>query len=111
MASAESADHGRNRPHYKYDMGWSSKSSLQALPFVESAMNGNLAESIKRSASDQLGESEPKVQAHPFPGFFTTFGVKVRYFFPKEANSKRINPTKKQFLNTLLQREHIMAVT
>ena len=34
----------------------------------------DLAESIKRSASDRLGKSVPWVQARTFPGFFTAFG-------------------------------------
>ena len=37
-------------------------------------VDGDLAESIKRSASDRLGDLVPQVRARTFPGFFTTFG-------------------------------------
>ena len=38
-------------------------------------VDGDLAESIKRSTSDRLGDLVPQVRARTFPGFFTTFGL------------------------------------
>ena len=35
--------------------------------------DGDLAESIKRSASDRLGDLVPQVRARTFPGFFTAW--------------------------------------
>ena len=36
-------------------------------------VDGDLVESIKRSASDRLGNLVPQVRARTFPGFFTTW--------------------------------------
>ena len=45
----------------------------EALRFIDSAKSpgGDLAESIKRGASDRLGDLVLQVRAWTFPGFFT----------------------------------------
>ena len=45
-----------------------------------SILDGDLAESIKRSTFDRLGDLVREVQARTFPGLFTTFGFKAFKF-------------------------------
>ena len=37
-------------------------------------VDGDLADSIKHSAYDRVGDLVPQVRARTFPGFFMTFG-------------------------------------